>query len=129
MKKIVVDTNFLLLPVEYRIDLHSELLRIADGPLEIILPSGVISELRMLSGKTGRRALAARFALQLVAKWRAEGRIEEMASTGRTDGWIVRYAAKNDVYVATNDISVLKRVLSFGRKVISLQGKSKLAFA
>lgn len=128
MKKIVADTNFFLMPFEYKVDLAGELLRIVHGPLTLLIPSAVFAELRMLEGKSGKNSAAARFFLQNLGKIRQRFAVEEVPSEGAADEWILKYAQKNSVTVATNDIPLRKRLLALGVPVIAMKGKSKLDF-
>ena len=128
VKKIVADTNFLLMPLEYGIDLAGELQRIVNGPLTLLVPSVVVAELRMLAGKTGRRAAAARFFLQNLEKFGKHFPVEEIPSNGTADGWILKHAWKNGFTVATNDVPLRKRLLASGVPVIAMKGKSKLDY-
>jgi len=128
MKKIITDTNFLLMPFECGVDLAGELQRIVHGPLILQIPSVVFAELRMLAGKTGKNAAAARFFVQNLEKFRSRFAVEEVESSGSADEWILKYAQKNSIIVATNDIPLRKRLLALGVPVIAMKGKSKLDF-
>ncbi len=128
MKKILVDTNFLLSQFEFGVDVPTELQRVVAEPLTLLLPSVVLSELRMFAGKTGRRASAARFVLQNMEKMKRRFAIELVESAGAADAWIIKFARKNSVTVATNDISLRKRLLALGVPVIAVKGKSKLDY-
>ena len=128
MDKIIVDTNFLLMQFEYGLDVPNELLRIASGPFTLLVPSVVMAELATLAGRNGRRASAARFAIQNLPKLRERFRIEVVESAGAADEWIIKYAQKNHICVATNDVSLRRRLLSLGVAVIAAKGKSKLDY-
>jgi rRNA-processing protein FCF1 len=128
MKKILVDTNFLLSQFEFGVDVPTELQRVVAEPLVLLLPSVVLDEIRMFAGKTGRKALAARFVLQNMEKMKTRFAIELVESRGSADAWIIKFALKNSVTVATNDISLRKRLLSLGVPVIAVKGKSKLDY-
>jgi len=128
MDKIVVDTNFLLAQFEYGVDVPFELLRISDAPFTLVIPSVVKKELLTLSGRNGKRATAARFALQNMEKWRARFAILEEKSEGRADDWIFKYAQKNKAAVATNDVPLRKKLLASKVMVIAMKGKSKLDY-
>jgi rRNA-processing protein FCF1 len=128
MDKIVADTNFLLSQFEHGLDVPSELLRISSAPFAFIIPSVVMVELRAIAGKTGKRAAAARFALQNMEKWRARFSVQEAESSGRADDWIFKYAQKNKVAVATNDVPLRRRLLALGVPIIGVKGKSKLDY-
>jgi rRNA-processing protein FCF1 len=128
MKKIVVDTNFLVMQYEYRVDLPSELQRIVHEPITLVIPSGAMDELRTLAGRAGRKAAGARFVLQNMEQLRTKAAIEIIASKGEVDGWIFKFAKENPVCVATNDVPLRKRLLASGVPVIAMKGKSKLDF-
>lgn len=128
VERIVADTSFLLSQFEYGVDLPAELLRILAGPAAIVIASGVERELLTLSGRTGRRATAARFALQSLPGFGKRFKMERVESDGPADEWIIKYAQKNKTTVATNDVPLRRRLLSLGVKVIALKGKSKLSY-
>ena len=128
MKKIVVDTNFLLMPYEYGIDLPGELMRIVHGPITLIISSGTKNELETLAGRNGRRATAARFVLQNLPLIKSKFPVEIEPSKGAVDNWIINFARINGVTVATNDVPLRKKLLAMGVPVIAMKGKSKLDF-
>ena len=128
VKKIIADTNFLLMPLEYGIDLAGELERIVHEPVALVIPSVVMGELRSLAGKTGKRSSAARFFLQNEGEFQRHFRIETARSAGPADEWILNHARKNSLTVATNDIPLRKRLLASGVPVIAMKGKSKLEY-
>ena len=128
MDKILVDTNFLLMQFEYGLDVPSELLRISNGPITLLIPSVVMRELDTLAGRNGRRATAARFAIQNLPRLRERFKMEVVESFGAADEWIIKYAQKNHICVATNDVSLRRRLLSLGVAVIAAKGKSKLDY-
>ena len=128
MRKIVVDTNFLLMPYEYGIDLPGELIRIVHGPITLVISSGTMGELETLAGRNGARATAARFVLQNMALIKSRFPVEVVPSTGEVDKWIIKFAGNNGVAVATNDVPLRKKLLAMGVPVIAMKGKSKLDF-
>jgi len=128
VKKIVADTNFLLSQFEFGVDLPSELHRIIDEPFVLILCSGTMDEISAIARRTGKRASAARFVVNNLPKLRTLFTIEEVPSSGKVDEWIIKYARKNTISVATNDIILRKRLLGMGVPVIIMKGKSKLDF-
>jgi len=128
MRKIIVDTNFLMMPFEYGVDLPSELMRIVHGPITLVVSQGTMGELSTLAGRTGRRAAAARFVLQNLPLIKAKFPIEVAPSTGSVDKWIIKFAGNNEVTAATNDVPLRKKLLAMGVPVIAMKGKSKLDF-
>lgn len=128
MKKIVADTNFLLSQFEFGVDLPSELHRIIDEPFVLVVSSGTMGEISAIARRTGKRASAARFVMNNLPKLRTLFTIEEVPSSGKVDEWIIKYARKNTISVATNDTILRKRLLGMGVPVIIMKGKSKLDF-
>ena len=128
MRKILADTNFLLMQFEYAIDIASELQRISDGPITLLVASETMNEIKSISGKTGKKAAAARFVLQNLGKLKEKFPVEIIESSGKVDGWIIKYAQNNRICVATNDVPLRRRLLALGLPVIAMKGKSKLDF-
>ena len=129
MRKIIVDTNFLLMPCEYHIDLPGELMRINHGPFVLLVATGTMNEVKTLAGRTGRRAAAARFVLSNLEKIKEKFGVETVPSTGAVDDWIIKYARANrEICVATNDVRLRVRLLALGVPVIALKSKAKLDF-
>lgn len=128
MKKIVVDTNFLLMQYEYALDLPGELRRIVHAPIALVIASGTMDELMALAGRAGRRAAGARFVLQNMERLKGMFAVESVPSKGKVDEWIFKFAKENRVCVATNDVPLRRRLLASGVPVIVMKGKSKLEF-
>ncbi|MCX8197442.1 MAG: PIN domain-containing protein [Candidatus Micrarchaeota archaeon] len=127
--QIIVDTSFLLSHYEYKVDIYSHLNIISNGPVHILVPSVVLSEVHRLSKKKGRKAAAARFALACLEKMKKPFNIRVIASGGKADEWIIKYCSKNkEVSVATNDVELHRKLNKLGVGVITLKGKSKLGF-
>ncbi|MEM4272094.1 MAG: hypothetical protein QXH30_00745 [Candidatus Bilamarchaeaceae archaeon] len=118
-KKVVLDTNFLLVPYQFGIDIFTEMERVLEGPHEFIIPSGVALELEKIGKGKGKEGAAARFAARLVAKMGC--RI--VPSEGNVDDWIFEYALKEGAAVATNDRPLRNRLKRNRVKVISLRSR------
>jgi len=119
---IVLDTNFLLIPFQFKIDVFRQIEGILEVPHEIVVPSGVISELRKLGKGHGKEGAAARFALKLVEA----SKVRKVRSTGNVDDWIVRYATKEEAIVCTNDVGLRHRLKNEGVKMIALRSRARL---
>ena len=128
MRKIIVDTNFLLMPYEYRLDMVSELRRIIHSPITLVVSQGTLNEIATLAGRNGRRAAAARFVESNMDKFKSAFEFEIVPETGAVDKWILKYAQEKLLTVATNDVPLRKRLLAKGVPVIVMKGKSKLEF-
>ncbi|MFH1850033.1 MAG: PIN domain-containing protein [archaeon] len=65
--KILLDTNFLLVPYTFKVDIFRELERICDKPYEICVLKQCIDELNSIIGKQkGEDKAAAKLALELI---------------------------------------------------------------
>lgn len=124
MRKVVVDTNFLLLPYQFNIDIFSGIEGLVQEPYMVIIPGGVLDELKKLSSKKGRDGRAATVALKMIEK---KGTVVEK-STGGVDDWILLHAKREKAIVCTNDIALKKRLKEEKIQVIAMKGKSRLAF-
>jgi len=108
--RVVLDTNALLLPFEYGLNLDIELERILGTP-EVYVPSCVAGELARLS-KTRREAKAA---LQLMENYH----IVEVEALG--DNGIIEAGENLGAYVLTNDRELIGRLRKRRLGVITLK--------
>lgn len=116
MRLVVADTNGLLLPFQFRINLDAELLRLL-GENEVVVPVRVVEELELLA-KTDR---AARAAARLAHRYRS---IESRASGA--DDAVIDAALEKGGVVLTNDRALLGRLKELRVPRISLRSKSHL---
>lgn len=125
MKHIIIDTNFLLIPAQFKVDIFSEIDRIIEEPYELCIVDKTIDELEKLrTTESGRDKRAAGLALQLI---KAKGiRHLKTEKNLNTDKLIVELAKSPDFVVATQDMA-LKRVLKKNNtKIIILRQKKYL---
>lgn len=124
MREVVADTNFLLLPFQFKIDIFGELLHVLDEPFTLVVSSKVVGELRHISRKVGKQGAAARFALKLLE---ARGQqVRPVESPLAVDDWVLEYAKANHAIVCTNDRGLKQRLKAERIKVIGLRTKSRL---
>src|SRR3989344_649113 len=109
MKSALLDTNFILTCIKQKIDFFEELRFMG---FEIIIPNGVIDELKKLKQTS---------ALKLLEK----NNFRKITLTGKnTDNSIINYAKKNpEILVATLDKELNNKLKN--RKII-IRGKKKL---
>ena len=121
--KIILDTNALMVPAEFGVDIFSELVRI--GFDEWIVPPGVARELEGIASRgRGKGKDAARLALSLVDRCRA---IATAGALGSVDDSIVELAVEMKVAVFTNDAELKGRLRERSVKVVYLRQRSYLA--
>ncbi len=109
---IVLDTNFLMLPVQFKIDIFEEF-----RGSELITFSACIKELEKIAAGRKKDAAAAKIALNLVKK----EKIRIVKTGKKADKAIMDYAAKNECAVATNDKKLLKALKNKGIKILRLR--------
>ncbi|KAF5416423.1 MAG: Ribonuclease VapC9 [Candidatus Methanogaster sp.] len=121
--KIIIDTNALMVPAEFGVDIFSELSRL--GFDEWIVSSGVARELEGIASRgRGKGKDAARVALSLVDRCRM---IEAAGTVGNVDNSILELAVEMKVAVFTNDAELKGRLRERGVKVVYLRQRSYLA--
>ena len=116
--KVILDTNAVLMPFQFNINLDSELKRLL-GQYEIIIPNIVIEELNNLAaGPKPPREI--RSALTLASRYR------QITVSSRGDAAVFELAEAQNAIVVTNYKALKHRLLKAGIKTISLRGKNHL---
>ncbi|WP_324735145.1 nucleotide-binding protein [Thermococcus sp. SY098] len=123
---VVPDTNFLLVPGQFGVDIISELNRILDIKFEIVVPNIVLDELNVIERKAkGKDLMAVRMAKKLAERFR----VVEIGKFGEksTDEQIYEFAVKNpNVIICTNDKLLKKKLRERGIPVVYLRQKKIL---
>jgi uncharacterized protein len=140
MRKVIIDTNMLLVPGQFKVDIFTELDRIMDEQYEIIILQGSLDELKKISETaSGADKQAAKLAQLLVEHQRkrdftasttsnCKGLKIVAGSKGKyVDDAIVEIA--EDEFVATNDSALKRRLLEIGVRVIYLKQQQHLAIS
>ncbi len=112
MQKIILDTNFLMLPAQFKIDIFEEL-----KGSELATFSSCIKELEKIASGRGKDASSAKVALELIKRQK----IEILSGGKNADKAIIDYAVKNRCAVATNDKKLLKALKDKGIKILRLR--------
>ena len=128
--KIILDTNFLLIPGQFRVDIFSELFRICDFRYELCVLDRTVSELKgiIASGK-GKDKAAARLALQLIKAKKASILSSKTAMFKSVDEIILDLAAakgRESLIVATQDKFLKSRLRKLHTKLVVLRQKKYL---
>ena len=136
MKNIIIDTNFLMIPLQFRVDIFSEFNRICNFNYKLFIFEQSISELKNIIEKqsnasertrsqlSGKDKKAAQFALKLI-KLKNIGIIK--SGKEDVDALILDNLSK-DTIIATQDIILKKELLKKGTPVIILRQKKYLQF-
>lgn len=117
--KVIIDTNALMIPVQFNVDIFEELKRL--GYDSFIVPLSVINELNNLERKLrGKDKTAVKVAKSLAQ------RCEILNNTGHADDVIVDLACELTAAVLTNDIGLRKRLEDKNIPVICLRQRNRL---
>jgi rRNA-processing protein FCF1 len=123
MLEVVLDTNFLMLAHQFKVDIFGELEELL-GEHRAVTCEGVVDELaRMRSGKGGE-STAAGYALKLLKL----GKVEIKKNEGGVDDWILSYCIRTGAVACTMDRELIGRLKRERVKVVILRGKSRLQF-
>ena len=67
MKKIILDTNFLMIPAQFKVDIFSEIDRIVNDKYQLYVLKGTIEELnKIIKEQKHKHKMAAKLALKLI---------------------------------------------------------------
>jgi hypothetical protein len=114
MQNVVLDTNALLMPFEFKLNLDLELRRLL-GDFLAYVPGCVIGELKRSESKH------ARVALSLARKYP----VAETSTQG--DAGVIEVASKLDAFVVTNDAIIRSKLRKLGMRTIFLRSNNHLA--
>lgn len=123
MARIIIDTNFLLIPVQFKVDIFEEFKRIMDCKYTLHIIDKTLVELAKLQQKAKTKP-AASVAKLLIKKYK----ITEITTKdgADVDTLIMMHSKKGD-FVATQDIALRARLKRAGIRIITLRKKSFLA--
>ena len=126
MKKILLDTNFLLIPHQFRVDIFMQIDSISTFQYKIFILDKTIEELKNIVEKQkGKNKEAAKIALKLIAIKNIG--IIKTKGNEKTDDIVLDIAAKDDYIVATQDKDLKRRLINQNVSVIILRQKKILA--
>ncbi|WP_292490428.1 PIN domain-containing protein [Methanoculleus sp. 10] len=120
--RVLLDTNALLMPAQFGVDLYDELLALF-GDFEPITLEEVVGELSGLARGRGRDAAAARVGLALVRR----STVVPSGSTAEgVDNRVIEYARREGCTVVTNDRELRNALLREGVDVVSMRRQKTL---
>ncbi|HNQ32493.1 MAG TPA: nucleotide-binding protein [Methanoculleus sp.] len=120
--RVLLDTNALLMPAQFGVDLYDELLALF-GDFEPIALEEVVGELSGLARGRGRDAAAARVGLALVRR----STVVPSGSTAEgVDNRVIEYARREGCTVVTNDRELRNALLREGVDVVSMRRQKTL---
>lgn len=124
--RVLLDTNFLMLPVRFGIDLRPELGRVLEVSFSLATTPAVLDELRRLRKNVKTRELKnIEYALAM-----AEGmeKLDDILCLGEdVDDQLVRLAEMEGVIVATTDSELRRRIRKKCRPVVFMRQRRILS--
>jgi len=125
-RKILLDTNFLLIPYQFKVDIFTQIDKISIFKYKIFILDKTLQELnKIVEEQKGKNKDAARIALKLISIKDIE--VIKTESNKNTDDTIYGIALKDDFIVATQDKDLKRKLVNQGCKVIILKQKKILA--
>ena len=125
MKKILLDTNFLLIPAQFKVDIFSEIERICNFNYKLYILDKTIEELNnIIEKQRGKNREAAKLALKLIKLKKIS--IIKTEETLTTDNLIIKKADKKEFIVATQDKFLKKQLKIKNTPLIVLRQKKRL---
>ncbi len=119
---VVLDTNALMMPAQFGIDLFSGLTELL-GAYNALIPAEVVYELRGLTSGTGKNSAAARFGLTVARRCSLLPPRDEAVSV---DDKVVINAREFNAVVVTNDRGLRKKLSDRGIPVVVLRSRRRL---
>ena len=124
-KQVIIDTNFLLIPARFKVDIFTEIDRIMKEPHEICILDKTIDELeKIIKEQRGKDKEAAKLGKKI-----AEAKKIHILKTDKlknVDRILIEKAEKDKFIVATQDAELKKELKNKGIKIITLRKKKHL---
>lgn len=130
-RKVILDTNFLLIPAQFGLDIFQDIERICDFRPEILVFDKSMDEIdNIIKKQKGKAREAAKIALNLVKIQQNNKKINIIpAKTGYIDREILDFTQKEPkTAIATQDLALRKKLREKGIKTIIMRQKSHLEF-
>jgi len=128
MKKIIIDTNFLMIPFQFKIDIFSEIEKIVLEPYSLYIVDKTIDELnKIINEQKGKDKTYAKMATTFIKlnKIKIINSNDENTKDNYVDDIIVKIVDK-DYIVCTQDKELKKRVKEKKAKIIEMKQRNHL---
>ncbi|MBT7903295.1 hypothetical protein HN587_05510 [Candidatus Woesearchaeota archaeon] len=131
MIKIIVDTNFFLIPYQFGVDIFSEFNRIVPGVFELFIIDKTIDELEgIIEGQAGKNREAAKLGLTLVRAKIKSNQVSVLKTEKHlnVDQLILNLLKEGRFAVATQDAGLKRRIKVLNSQLIVLRQMNYLEF-
>lgn len=117
--RVVLDTNFILIPFQFGVDIKAELDRVLDFNYELCTLDGVLRELESISKEKSKNGRDARVSLEMAKD------LNIIPANGDVDDALLTLASK-DTIICTNDKILKDKIKRKGAPLIYLRQKKYL---
>ena len=114
MKCVLLDTNFLMIPGKFKVDVFAELDKLGYKPVVL---SSVHGELNKIASGHGKAGTEAKVALQILGM----NKPEMIEARGPVDLALLRRATESGCAIATNDAALIERAKEKGIRILRLR--------
>jgi rRNA-processing protein FCF1 len=126
---VLLDTNFLLLPFQRRIDVFEEIPRLLSSHVQFLVLPQVLMELEWLETQgSSKERSAAKSSFMLIEEYCLK--VEDLSPAFReldADSALLSYALETGAIVATNDGELRRKLVNQGSRAIFLRKLAILA--
>ena len=121
---VILDTNFLMIPAQFRVDIFEEIKRIMVDPYQLCIFEATVTELKKVSEGHGKHSTAAKIALILI-KQKNLKILKNSLTTGYVDELILN---EKNAIICTQDAELKKQLKKKHVKIITLKSREYLVF-
>jgi rRNA-processing protein FCF1 len=122
MKCALLDTNFLMIPGKFKVDVFSELSRLGYEPVVLSCVMSEVNKIASGGGRAGEQARVARAVLDV-------RKPKMVAARGPADAALIKHAIAHNCAIATNDAALIAHAKKKGVAVLRLRQKKFVAEA
>ncbi|MFW9870921.1 MAG: PIN domain-containing protein [Candidatus Thorarchaeota archaeon] len=123
---VIVDTNFLTVPVQFGVDIFAEAERVLERSVEFILLDSIIEEIKSKLQRAKRtEARMFRIAIEFSERCSVVS-VNESMKVNPVDDQLLEFTKSVNGVLATNDRELRAKAIAQGTPVLLLRGKKYL---
>jgi len=125
MLTIIIDTNFLMIPYQFHVDIFQEFKQMMEEPYELVIIDKTMDELKKLEEKgTPEERAAARFGFGLVERYKPRSiKTDKLLNV---DQLIEEQVTGPQIAVATQDKELKEKILAKNGRLVIMRHKRYL---
>ena len=123
--EIILDTNFLLIPEQLKVDIFAEIEKIATFKYQLCVLDKTIDELnKIIDTQKGKYRRYAKIGLELIKHKKVK--VLKTETLKNVDELIIEYSKQGQTIVATQDLELKRALQKKGVQIICLRQKNHL---